>query len=193
MIFHSELSLIWCHLCPRSTKGSSGKSRKVWVWLSTIDHIEPKLLVTDVTFPWWLLILSRDIWWLKNSVIWLVKNIFPCNLQTKTDMQFLQKYIATLILLFYTNFSQISWHNSTKMFPNPIFGSFLTIFADLWLGKYFKKKNILSHKMPHKPLTSCNAQIPIKVPDRWSNKPATPNSKDAAPHSQESKLALTCY
>ena len=39
------LFIIWL-----STKGSTSKSRKVWAWLVTPGHIEPKVIVTDATF-----------------------------------------------------------------------------------------------------------------------------------------------
>ena len=37
---------------PRPTKGTRSNSRQVWAWLSIPRHTYPKVVVSDVNFPW---------------------------------------------------------------------------------------------------------------------------------------------
>ena len=39
---------------PRLPKGTSGKSKQVWLCLGKPEHIQSKVTVSNATFPWWI-------------------------------------------------------------------------------------------------------------------------------------------
>ena len=50
IIFHSELILSW--LYPSTTKITSRRSTKFWVWLSMSRQTQPKVVDSKATIPW---------------------------------------------------------------------------------------------------------------------------------------------
>ena len=96
--------ILYQGMLPRLPKGSSGKSREVWVWLGMPGHTQPKEVVLHPAFPWSispckkskkLILYFQGYWWSKNTAIWSARPFW--------------------FIICEPEFSQIwGWHKKTK-------------------------------------------------------------------------------
>ena len=70
---------------PRLPKGTSGKSKQVWLCLGKPEHIQSKVTVSNATFPWWIYswkqskIMIHSFKKISQEYfgLWIVKQNFP--------------------------------------------------------------------------------------------------------------------